>query len=1849
MRLLICLFALLLSLPALAQEEEEKGRFVRFVEDKISTDNFRISLNGLEGSLSSDVSLRSITIADRNGVYLTIEQPRLEWSRTALLRGKLDIDRLTASRITYSRPPVADESLPDPEAQPFAIPELPVTVEVDRFEIGEIVLTKEAIGRDARLSTQGSLTLDDGTLDLDLSAERLDGPGGSLKAIAKVSGAGESIAIDIGLEEPQGGVVATLLGLEGAPPVSFTAQGEGSLRDLTTNVRFAVDGREIVNGPVKLTGVDGGTNVTASLGGPLASILPARLRPFVGNTSQLALDATIRDAGGVVLNRFDLDSGSIDLAANAFVAADGFLSALNVDAVLKDNEGDRIVLDLGGREVSVADADLRVRYDANRDNSYRGKLVARDLRSPQGGAQLVDVTVTGSVANPQNAATREVTFDIDGVLGGLAPADRAVAKALGDRVTIKGSGLTRGNEPIRLNGFEVSGETFQAALDGTIQDLAFDGSVRLDAADLNAFSALADRDLGGALNLSARGKVEPNGAFDLALDGRGENLKLSEARLDPLLGGTTRLEGGASRGTDGLRFQQLRVANEQVRLNLDGRFASTVADLKLDGRVENVGLIEERAEGPVEISATVMGEREENTSEPFRVDARLAMPTGSLSGRKVEDLAVTFEGDTDGANVAGQVGASGFLGGETVSLDTRIDASAERQSFQNLVARVGKTAIDGSLTRNEAGLLDGSVKIASDDVSAIAALALQEASGALNGTVDLAAANGSQSVEADVEARDLAYAENRIGSADIDATVTNAFEAPRVDATVNGQTFEIGGLKLRAVEGTISTQGNRTTFDVRTELEEQGARLAARGAVVQDEGRLRVELDELRGQAKGQEIRLQSPASVTIQDGVTSIEGATLAIGGGTIEVSGTAGETLDIRAEVSEVPLDVVNAVAPQLGLGGRISGTATVTGTAANPTVEFSLRGASLSADALRRADVAPLEVEAEGRFADNTLTLQTAAITNEQGVNATVSGTVPLSGGELDVTANIERLPLALANVAAPDLALRGDLSGRAEVGGTLAEPDATFDLRVADLSAEPTRNAGVAPLDATAEGRFANNTLQLRSAAITNDQGVSATASGTVPLSGGNLDVSANIERLPLALANVAAPDLELRGDLSGEVQASGTLSNPEATFDLSAADVSTRATREAGIAPLAANARGSFNDNTVRVEAASVSNPQGLAANLSGTVPLDGGAIDVSADVDRAPLALADAVAPELDLSGTVSAQASVTGTLADPRATFSVEGRDVSAAPLRQQGIDPVSLDANGTFADNAVQLESARLTNGQGISVSASGRVPLDGGAIDVDVSVDRLPASLANAVRPELDARGEITGTADVSGTVADPRATFDIRGSGLSAAPLADAGVDPISLDVAGSYDGSGVTLASANARNGQGVDITASGRVPLDGGSLDVSAEGTAPLSLANAALASRGTRADGTVRFNAQVSGPLSAPRANGLVSLANGTIVDPLSNLQLNNVSALASLEGDRVNINRASAQLASGGSVSASGTIGLDGALPVDISIDLNNARYTDAETFATTASGDLRVSGALQADPLLSGVVNLDRTEITVPENFGGSADLLEVKHIRPTVPIQTTLDRLARATPITVDGAPTARPSVLRLDVQVNAPNRIFVRGRGLDAELGGSVTVRGPVNGVRPTGSFELIRGRLSVIGRRFSLDEGRATLTGDLDPFLRFRATTTVDGVEASVVLSGRASDLQVTFESNPELPPDEVLALIVFGRSLTDLSPAQIARLVAIAQELTGGGGPGVVERLRRGTGLDDLDVVSDAEGNTAVRAGKYVSDNVYLGVQAGRETEATINLDITRSLTARGTVGSDGNSKLGVFFEKDY
>ena len=213
------------------------------------------------------------------------------------------------------------------------------------------------------------------------------------------------------------------------------------------------------------------------------------------------------------------------------------------------------------------------------------------------------------------------------------------------------------------------------------------------------------------------------------------------------------------------------------------------------------------------------------------------------------------------------------------------------------------------------------------------------------------------------------------------------------------------------------------------------------------------------------------------------------------------------------------------------------------------------------------------------------------------------------------------------------------------------------------------------------------------------------------------------------------------------------------------------------------------------------------------------------------------------------------------------------------------------------------------------------------------------------------------------------------------------------------------------------------------------------------------------------------------------------------------------------------------------------------------------------------------------------------------------------------------------------------------------RGIDAELGGQIRLTGTARNIIPIGQLELIRGRVDLLGRRFTMTEGLIELQGSLVPVIRLVAETQRDNITTRIIIDGEIRDPDITFESNPQLPEEEVLSQLLFGRGLDSISALQAAQLANAIAVLAGRGSEGIVSNLRDSVGLDDLDLTTDEEGDISVRAGKYLSDNLYTDVQveADGTSKINLNLDVSQELTARGSVGSDGDSTVGLFYERDY
>ncbi len=145
----------------------------------------------------------------------------------------------------------------------------------------------------------------------------------------------------------------------------------------------------------------------------------------------------------------------------------------------------------------------------------------------------------------------------------------------------------------------------------------------------------------------------------------------------------------------------------------------------------------------------------------------------------------------------------------------------------------------------------------------------------------------------------------------------------------------------------------------------------------------------------------------------------------------------------------------------------------------------------------------------------------------------------------------------------------------------------------------------------------------------------------------------------------------------------------------------------------------------------------------------------------------------------------------------------------------------------------------------------------------------------------------------------------------------------------------------------------------------------------------------------------------------------------------------------------------------------------------------------------------------------------------------------------------------------------------------------------------------------------------------------------------------AVLLRLLVGQLEVFVDAVEELRRELVAlgGVLLFGRGLDNISALQAAQLASAVATLAGRGGEGIVGRLRASTGLDDLDLATDDDGNVSVRAGKYLSENLYTDVQVGGDgkTKLNLNLDISPTLTARGSVDSEGESTVGLFYERDY
>lgn len=633
---------------------------------------------------------------------------------------------------------------------------------------------------------------------------------------------------------------------------------------------------------------------------------------------------------------------------------------------------------------------------------------------------------------------------------------------------------------------------------------------------------------------------------------------------------------------------------------------------------------------------------------------------------------------------------------------------------------------------------------------------------------------------------------------------------------------------------------------------------------------------------------------------------------------------------------------------------------------------------------------------------------------------------------------------------------------------------------------------------------------------------------------------------------------------------------------------------------------------------------------------------------------------ELEAAGTVAeVQAALAATLAQQG-----DSRLLTVPRLTLAGYgETLRLTAPARFTlrpDGGLELAPLALATGRGPALRAEGRWGPE--RADVRVTLPSFALATLRELLPGPDPAGTLSATLRVTGPTSAPEAVLEARGAGIRVGP---AGLAASDLRLEARRAGSGAITATATVTGARGSRFNGTFALPQGpAGPLQGSLRGRADLApLTSPFLAAGADRVAGDLVLALDLSGTLAAPQTRGQVQLSGGSWRNTLYGVALTDLAGTVRTDGGPWRVDLAGR--AGAGRLALTGTVDpLAPGLPLDLFLRAQNAAPVSLDLLRTSLDAELRLAGALGTGATLSGPIRLGRTEIRVPERLpSGVRRLTGVTEIgsppgRPPV--------LAPRLPRAGAAAPAAGPSPILLDLRVDAPRGVFVRGRGLDAELGGSVVVTGSLNAPSITGELAMVRGDVSVVARRLSFDRGRLAFDGGLMPSLDFRASSQTGGTTVSVEVTGTPTEPEIRFTSSPELPQDEVLARLLFDRPTGQLSPfeiAQIAQAIAGASGLggIGDGAVGLLDRLRQGLALDRLAVGGGGEGagqstdpeqrrGPTLEAGRYISEGVYVGVRQGTEAGSSrvgVRVELTPRIRVEAETGDrEAGERVGVTWE---
>ncbi len=359
------------------------------------------------------------------------------------------------------------------------------------------------------------------------------------------------------------------------------------------------------------------------------------------------------------------------------------------------------------------------------------------------------------------------------------------------------------------------------------------------------------------------------------------------------------------------------------------------------------------------------------------------------------------------------------------------------------------------------------------------------------------------------------------------------------------------------------------------------------------------------------------------------------------------------------------------------------------------------------------------------------------------------------------------------------------------------------------------------------------------------------------------------------------------------------------------------------------------------------------------------------------------------------------------------------------------------------------------------------------------------------------------------------YDLRKTGFQLR-LADPVMVPIQLGY--------FQLRPARFRfNESEVVITGDGRK----GDVDLRIQGDADLALAEI-LTSAVKKAQGTVRTDIQIRGPLKDPRIDGDLRIAGGKLL--MSWVQ----SPLEEVEG-RIHLSRGRIFVDSIEAFLGEETFNLSGK------IDTFTDRFPALDLRAVLSNNKVKMEPFEQVQARGSVVIRGDEP----PYRIGGSLDLTQALYTKGFAKSGGAGGRGDRFMPKDQERQPGS--GLFELDLNVNANQGFIVRNGIVDAEFRGKARLIGPPESPRLLGEGRLVQGKVLFKDRPFAFESAKIEFDDpyQLNPKFDAAAVCEVNQYKIRVLVSGRSSQWKAEFSSTPYLRENEIFTVLSSGSVAT--------------------------------------------------------------------------------------------------------